>query len=1474
VGYKFERKSVKTLRGLLLATLLALSVGCSIDFSVEDQSADLISQTNSKIVPDGTTPKANGSDSMTVEVHFLDSGDNGIVGITPEIEIHRFGDDTSEASEVEISCTETGSDGISTCTLTSTKFGQKKLTVTSPPILESEIVEFNTDPTITGISPAFIAASGGGATITISGTDFDPDGADVEIVGSGSCLGLTVVDENTITCTVPDEATAGDYQIKITNDDGEVVTLSGAVVYTLPATISTIGPDGGTISGGQTITITGTNFYPNGTTTITVDGEECTNVTVVNSTTITCVTPSGGSYGSGDVVVTNPDGRTVTASNAYTYQVPPTVSSLSIDGGPLAGGQALTITGSDFIVGKDVTVEIGGVDCTGATVDSSTQISCTTGGNIVGTYDVVVTAYDGQSDTLANSYEYRVAPTVSSISLNAGDLGGGRTVTITGSDFLAGATVAIGGVNCGSVSVGSSTQITCTTGAHAAGTVDVVVTNYDAQTGTLSNGYTYQPAPTVTSVSLAGGPLAGGVSATIYGTGFVAGATVTFDGLTCTSPNVVNSTSMTCTTPAHASGSVDVVVTNADLQTGTLSNGYDYNPAPTVTSVNLPGGPLAGGQTVTVTGTGFFVGATVDFGGTSCGSVNVDSATQITCTTGAHSAGTVDVTVTNYDAQSGTGTDLYDYQPAPTISNVVPSQGRTGGGELVVIQGTGFVATPSVTIGGSSCTSVNRVNSNQLTCITPSGSGASNVVVTNYDSQFDTEASGYEFTNSIGVWSAGNVNTSAPTARREAASAWTGSHLVVWGGYNGAAMETGGVYDAVADSWSAITSTNDPAARYAATGVWTGNAFIVWGGYNGSYLNSGGSYDPVSDSWSTVTTTGAAATRAYHSAVWTGSRMIVWGGYNGSYLDSGGVYNPGDDSWTTLTTSGSPPTARQKHVAVWTGDRMIVWGGDAGAASFSTGSMWDREDDTWVAVDTASAPSARSQFSAVWTGAQMIVWGGCGTCYDNTIYGYAHNASAIGVTNTGGAFDPYADADGAWSSVSTTSAPAARYQHTAVWTGSRMIIWGGSEGYSASTPQYANTGGIYDPANDRWTATQTTSAPSERSFHVAAWTGYRMIVWGGYYDGPTYYDNGSLLSLNDRPNADSWIATTNSSAPSAREGHSAIWTGYEMIVWGGEASGTAVNTGSMYDPVSDSWAAVTTTSAPSARYDHTSVWTGSEMLVWGGTDGSTYYDTGGLYDPVTDTWSPTSTTSVPAGRANHTAVWTGSAMAIFGGTDGSGELSDAATLQGSTWTSLASSGLSARKGHTAVFDGTRMIVFGGEASGVAAGTGAAYNFVTSSWSSINTGAPSARYNHTAVWTGKEMIIYGGDSGAGDLSDGSGYDPIGDSWSSITSSGSPVARSRHTAVWTGDSMVVWGGLNGSSAIDSGGRYHPGDDSWTSTSSTYVAEARFNHTAVWMGQSGSEGSAKMATNNSGGPIGMIVWGGNDGSDEVSTGGVYYP
>jgi len=138
----------------------------------------------------------------------------------------------------------------------------------------------------------------------------------------------------------------------------------------------------------------------------------------------------------------------------------------------------------------------------------------------------------------------------------------------------------------------------------------------------------------------------------------------------------------------------------------------------------------------------------------------------------------------------------------------------------------------------------------------------------------------------------------------------------------------------------------------------------------------------------------------------------------------------------------------------------------------------------------------------------------------------------------------------------------------------------------------------------------------------------------------------AAVNPSDMSGPDSWSSITTTNAPSVRAGHTAVWTGKEMLVWGGGGE----NTGGRYDLTTDAWSPIATTNAPSARYYHAAVWTGREMLVWGGLgDYSFALGDGARYNPVTDDWSPITSTNSPRNPGLYEAVWTGSEMLIWGG---------------------------------------------------------------------------------------------------------------------------------------------------------------------------------------------------------------------------------
>ena len=691
--------------------------------------------------------------------------------------------------------------------------------------------------------------------------------------------------------------------------------------------------------------------------------------------------------------------------------------------------------------------------------------------------------------------------------------------------------------------------------------------------------------------------------------------------------------------------------------------------------------------------------------------------------------------------------------------------------------------------------------------------------------------------------------TAAPPEARDSQTAiWTGSEMIIWGGEaNNALLNSGGKYDPATDTWTFTNITGAPTSRVDHTAIWTGTVMIVWGGEDNSFgpVNTGGKYNPGTNSWTATSTTNAPTGRDLHTAVWTGSEMIVWGGFDESFNDvnTGGRYNPGTNSWTATSTSNAP-AARQLHTAVWTGSEMIVWGGldDSTFVDVNTGGRYNPNTNSWTATSPNNVPQAREKHTAIWTGSDMIVWGG-------------FNNDSFEDLNTGGRYNPNTNS---WTATSTT-APDAREQHTAVWTGSEMVIWGGQ-----SFSQPFDTGGRYSPGTDSWTATNTSNAPEPRDLHTAVWTGSEMIIWGGTGGFPF----GGDLNSGGRyaPGADSWTPTNTYNVPEPRSSHTAVWIGSEMVVWGGigqDVFSSTLNTGGRYDPATDNWTGTNVADAPSPRDMHTAIWTGSNMIIWGGTGDFINFNSGGRYNPAVDHWVAM-TSIAPYPRYLHTAVWTGTQMLVWGGNSDVGLLDTGARYNPNTdtWTATSTTNSpSARDYHTAVWTGSEMIVWGGEdANFDRLNTGGRYNFATNSWTQTSiTNAPTARESHTAVWTGSEMIVWGGfDQNSAFPRAGGRYNPAIDGWVT-TNDLAPDGRENHTAIWTGTQMIVWGGQDDNfEDLNTGGQYVPSSDSWTTTSVTDAPSARQFHTAVWTGsETGSQ---------------MIVWGGSANGVIVNTGGRY--
>ena len=354
--------------------------------------------------------------------------------------------------------------------------------------------------------------------------------------------------------------------------DGHISVCNGEAWRQLdnqaPPTISALSPDNGPVSGGTPITITGSGFVPGPE--LLINGLTATAITVVSVTQITAVTPASGTTGLKTVKLTNPDGQNIAGS--FTYNPLPSFSAVDPNNGPVSGGTSITINGTSFVSGASVTIDATMVN---ATFINDTRLTAVTPAGSLGLKNVTVTNPDKGLLLLTGAFTYNALPVITSpLSPNNGRSTGGNAITINGSGFVSGAAVKIGGNSVTGLSI-SAGQITGTSPAGTIGSQAVTVTNPDGGYGELAGGFTYNPLPTVTSVSPAYGPQT--TVLTIAGTGFMANAVVTIPGATVSAIAIDSPSQIRVLTHASpASGAKDVTVTNPDAGSATKTSGFTY----------------------------------------------------------------------------------------------------------------------------------------------------------------------------------------------------------------------------------------------------------------------------------------------------------------------------------------------------------------------------------------------------------------------------------------------------------------------------------------------------------------------------------------------------------------------------------------------------------------------------------------------------------------------------------------------------------------------------------------------------------------------------------------------------------------------------------------------------------------------------------------------------------------------------------
>jgi hypothetical protein len=545
--------------------------------------------------------------------------------------------------------------------------------------------------------------------------------------------------------------TAGTVDVTVvTPGERSAISVNDKYIYSasIVPIVSSLSPSSGLVAGGTTVTITGTNL--SGAT--AVDFGPTAGTIVFDSPTEIQATSPSRAAGTVDVTVVTPIGTSATSpADQFAYQVPaPTVGSVSPSSGSTTGGTSVTISGSNL---SGATAVKFGQTAGTITSDAATQITVTSPPGTTGAVDVtVVTAGGTSAISPYDQFNYGAAPTISAL-IDAGslihNLGPSNTrgfgVLIFGGNLTSVTEVDFGAVAAPFIDTrgGPDGYIFATTPSEGPGTVDVrVVSPSGTSAITPADQFTFTAAPFVTNVANtgnffgAGGPTAGGTSVTIQGYhlsdvtavnfGNTPAASFTYDSYYAT---------IVAFSPPGAAGTVSVTVTSPE-GTSTAANAQDlftYYPTAAVSGVSPALGPLAGGNSVLITGTNL-LGAAVYFGGRPLTSFldYSDSDTSILVDAPAGvSPGTVDVTVVTAGGTTATSAaDQYTYLTPPVISGLSNSAGPVAGGTMVTISGTGFAGATAVDFGPNNPAMILSDTDGQIVVTSPATNVAGTVDVT------------------------------------------------------------------------------------------------------------------------------------------------------------------------------------------------------------------------------------------------------------------------------------------------------------------------------------------------------------------------------------------------------------------------------------------------------------------------------------------------------------------------------------------------------------------------------------------------------------------------------------------------------------------------------------------------------------------------------------------------------------------------
>src|SRR5690554_344712 len=480
---------------------------------------------------------------------------------------------------------------------------------------------------------------------------------------------------------VPQTSSPRVVSIKAIGPGGEVRALQDAYEYVEGLSLTQVTPRRIPTRGGIEVEVRGSGFSPE--IAINFSGTPALRITYISANLLRVLTPPRPA-GSADLHLTT-RAESARSTDAVTYFEELAITEVRPAGGPVAGGQTVTIKGQGFEDGMrfsfgDAPAELLSVD---AHAGSATVRTPAHAAGLVALRAQTSTV----SARLADAYLYHAdeTPQIAAISPAVGPTSGATEVEIRGVGLDGAGVEFVFGAQSATVLERDTTFARVQTPAGPAGSVDVIMQDAQGEVGRLVDAFEYRQAIVIASVDPGEGPVSGGSAVTIQGSGFSGAQRVEFGGIGAEF-EVLSDTEILAQSPAHGAGLVDVSVSGNAI-VALAEDAFNYTQALEVWGFTPIRGSIAGNTYVEVRGQGFYGELSAYFDGVEATDVQRVDRNNLRLYTPAHAAGEAELRVEARSTPPGETQETVRSASAPYLFEYYNPASRFGGASGEAVSG-------------------------------------------------------------------------------------------------------------------------------------------------------------------------------------------------------------------------------------------------------------------------------------------------------------------------------------------------------------------------------------------------------------------------------------------------------------------------------------------------------------------------------------------------------------------------------------------------------------------------------------------------------------------------------------------------------------------------------------------------------------------------------------------------------------------